>query len=541
MLFNSTEFIFAFLPVTLAGFFLFGAVSRSWALGWVILASVFFYAWWNPVNVLIIAPSLAANYLFAVAIKRLGATPGREGLRRGVLVVGILLNILFLGYFKYLTFVESTLNDLVGTDFVIVNVVLPLGISFITFQKIAFLVDVHAKRVESFTFQQFCLFVMFFPQLIAGPIVHYREMMPQFQKNDCRLDYTSLAVGLTLFCIGLFKKVVLADGIATYVSPIYTEAAAAGNISLLAAWTAAVGFTLQIYFDFSGYSDMALGIARCFGVRLPVNFDSPLKATSIIEFWLRWHVTLTRFLTAYIYNPLALALTRRRAAKGLPLLGGRQPKVGAFLQLLAAPTLVTMLISGVWHGAGYVFILWGLVHGVYLTINHAWRLFARSRWKDKERYARVMRPVGFVLTFIAVASAMVLFRSTTVGAAVDVLSGMVGLNGVNLPRGLVEPLGLAAALDGFIVLEDGGLTEFVVRNAWLLGLLAIALVLPNSLQFLGRFEPALDPAARPQQAATPERRIAWRPSLGWAAAVSVLAAFAVLRLSAESEFLYWQF
>lgn len=540
MLFNSTEFIFAFLPVVLAAFFVLGMLSRTWALGWLIVASAFFYAWWNPVNVLIIAPSLAANYLFARAMQRHGDAPEKARLRRLVLIAGILFNVLFLGYFKYLTFVQASLNDLVGTEFVIVNVVLPLGISFITFQKIAFLIDVHARRIESFTFRQFCLFVLFFPQLIAGPIVHFREMMPQFENSRARFDAVSLATGLTLFCIGLFKKVVLADGIAVYVSPIYASAAAGETISFLIAWAAAVGFTLQIYFDFSGYSEMALGIARCFGIRLPVNFDSPLKATSIIDFWLRWHITLTRFLTAYIYNPLALWLTRRRAAKGLPLLG-RNASIGAFLQLLALPTIVTMFVSGVWHGAGWLFMLWGLLHGGYLVINHAWRLASRRMFPDKAKYTRVMRPVGFVLTFVAVAFAMVLFRATSGTAAAELVSGMVGLNGVSLPRGLVEPFGVAGMLESFITLDDGGLTVFVFTYLWIAGLLAVAWLLPNAIQLTARFEPALDAAERPGHTKPIMGVFAWRPSLPWAVAVSTLAAVSVLRLSAESEFLYWQF
>jgi len=242
--------------------------------------------------------------------------------------------------------------------------------------------------------------VLFFPQLIAGPIVHYREMMPQFQNANCIFDKESFSVGLTLFVLGLFKKVVLADGVAAHITPIYESAAAGGAISLFPAWVAAVDFTLQIYFDFSGYTDMALGLARFFGVRLPPNFDSPLKATNIIDFWLRWHTTLTRFLTAYLYNPLVLWLTRRRFAKGLPVLGTRKPSWGAFFQLLVGPTLLTMFVSGLWHGAGYLFILWGLLHGLYLVINHAWRHFGTALWRNKESYQRFMRPFGLVLTFL---------------------------------------------------------------------------------------------------------------------------------------------
>jgi alginate O-acetyltransferase complex protein AlgI len=540
MLFNSPEFVFAFLPLTLVAFFLLGRFSRGWALGWLVLASAFFYAWWNPVNILILAVSLAVNYVLAVQIRRLGATPNRAGLRRALLILGITFNVVFLGYFKYLNFIQASLNDLVGTQFVLTNIVLPLGISFITFQKIAFLVDVHARRVESFTFGQFCLFVLFFPQLIAGPIVHFREMMPQFAANPCRYDRIAFAAGLTLFCIGLFKKSVLADGVAAYVTPIYEQAAAGGSISLFPAWAAAVGFTLQIYFDFSGYSDMALGLARCIGVRLPLNFDSPLKASSIIEFWLRWHVTLTRFLTAYIYNPLTLALTRRRAAKRLPL-GGPNTSVGVFLQLLAGPTLLTMLISGVWHGAGWLFIIWGLLHGVYLVINHAWRVMVRKRVTDPARYARIMRPVGFVLTFISVAAAMVVFRSMTGAGALDVLSGMVGLNGIAVPRGLVEPLGLVDVAQRFFAIDDGGATEFILTNAWIFALFLIATLLPNSLQILARYEPALDVGQRPAHTPKLAGLLRWQPTVAWAFAVGVAAAAAILRLSAESEFLYWQF
>ena len=195
-----------------------------------------------------------------------------------------------LGYFKYITFLQTALNDIAATNLVLTQVILPLGLSFITFQKIAFLIDVYSGKIESFRFRDFCLFILFFPQLIAGPIVHYREMMPQFLNLTRRIDMDALSVGVTLFVIGLFKKVVIADGMALHSSPIYEMAAAGDSVSLLTAWTAALGFTLQIYFDFSGYSDMALGVARCFGVRLPLNFDSPLKATSIIDFWSRWHV-----------------------------------------------------------------------------------------------------------------------------------------------------------------------------------------------------------------------------------------------------------
>lgn len=533
MLFNSFEFIFAFLPATLAVFFLLGARSRGLALGWLVAASLFFYAWWRPLNVAIIAPSIAVNYALARWLLALRADRSRTTAARWVLALGIVFNVGFLGYFKYVNFFAVAINDIAGTHFVLERVILPLGISFITFQKIAFLIDVHGRRVESFTLRDYLLFVLFFPQLIAGPIVHYREMMPQFDAAPCRFDRGHLAIGLTLFVFGLFKKVVLADGIAEHVTPIYAAAAGGAQVSLLPAWIAAVGFTLQIYFDFSGYSDMALGLARCVGVKLPPNFDSPLKASNIIDFWLRWHMTLTRFLTAYLYNPLVLWLTRRRLARRLPVLGGKQASVGAFLQLLAAPTLLTMFVSGLWHGAGYLFIAWGVLHGVYLVINHAWRQVGPRLWSSKESYARVMQPIGFVLTFLAVAIAMVLFRASNGMAASELLQGMAGLNGIRVPQALYDAFGPLRAFVGVSV--ELSAQALVTAAAWVAGLLFIALALPNTLQLLARHEPALLVKAEPG------RVLEWNPSLAWAGAIAALAAASVIKLGGKSEFLYWQF
>ncbi len=353
MLFNSQEFLFVFLPVTLLGFYLLGPIARQWAILWLILMSLVFYGWWRPVNILIIGPSILINFALSSYLLKLSERGDQPGLSRAVLLLGILFNILFLGFFKYADFVYGTINDVFGANFVLLHIILPLGISFITFQKIAFLIDVQAGRVKAFTFREYCTFVLFFPQLVAGPIVHYREMMPQFATATCRFDKENFAVGLTLLFFGLFKKGVLADNIAPLVTPIYEHSAVAGHTPFLLSWVAALGFTLQLYFDFSGYTDMALGLGRFFGIKLPPNFNSPFKATSIIEFWLRWHMTLTRFLTAYLYNPLVLWMTRRRATKGRPGFSGRNPPVSAFASLLMVPLITTMFISGLWHGAGY--------------------------------------------------------------------------------------------------------------------------------------------------------------------------------------------
>jgi D-alanyl-lipoteichoic acid acyltransferase DltB (MBOAT superfamily) len=540
MLFNSYEFLFAFLPATLLLFFLAGRVSRDFALGWLIVASLVFYAWWRPVNVPIIAASLAVNFTIARLLQRFAADRSKARLRGVLLAFGIIFNVVYLGYFKYTNFLLGALNDVTGTQFALTQIILPLGLSFITFQKIAFLIDVNSGRVESFTLRDYLLFVLFFPQLIAGPIVHYREMMPQFHQHPCRFDRRALAVGLTMVCFGLFKKVVLADGLAAFVTPVYLQATH-DAVSLFPAWLAAIGFTLQIYFDFSGYSDMAAGIALCFGVRLPLNFYSPLQASSIIDFWTRWHVTLSRFLTAYLYNPMLLAITRRRFARGLPGLGGHKATPGAFLQLLAGPLLVTMFISGIWHGAGYLFMVWGLLHGLYLTIDHGWRLLGHRLMPDKARYEAMMRPIGFVITFLAVVLSMVFFRAPTLRAAMTVLAGMSGLHGIELPRLVADRIG-AAHLPHFVAVADSlGLKDFLQQNLWLLGLLFIALVMPNSIQILRSADPVLGAQERPANTGLVLRSLSWQPTPAWALFMALLAAAAVMRMGGPSEFLYWQF
>lgn len=542
MLFNSYEFILLFLPATVAVFLLFGAMSRSLALAWIIVASVAFYAWWRPLNLAIIAPSILVNYGFGLALLGLASDERRHRLRTLVLTLGVAFNLAFLGFFKYANFAVTVANDIGGASFVLEQIILPLGISFITFQKIAFLVDVAGSRIKSFTLRDFLLFVVFFPQLIAGPIVHYREMIPQFQRASGRFDATLYASAITLFCFGLFKKVVLADGIALHVNPVFAFAAAGEQATLVQSWFAAMGFTLQIYFDFSGYSDMACGAALFFGVRLPANFDSPLKANNIIDFWLRWHITLTRFLTAYVYNPLALWLSRGRAARKQSPLRAHNSALSAFLSVLVFPTLMTMLLSGIWHGAGYTFIVWGLLHGLYLIINHAWRQYGpKQKTSPRPIAAALSWLAGSVLTFVAVVIAMVFFRSPDLTAAAAMLEGMLGLNGVGLPRSLAEAVGMPQL--GPMVLTSGEvwLRDFVFAAAMLGALLCIAFFAPNSLQMLAKYDPVLQTPSRPPRLMGIGPTVYWRPTLLWFALIASLAASAMIRLTGESEFLYWQF
>jgi alginate O-acetyltransferase complex protein AlgI len=544
VLFNSAGFLFVFVPIAVLVFYSLGKFSRVAAVRWLIVVSIVFYGWWRPLNVLIIGGSMVVNFALARALLRLNESEQSGRASRAVLALGILFNVVFLGVFKYTDFIVGTINDVFGANLILLHIILPLGISFITFQKIAFLIDVQGGRIKSFTFQDYCTFVLFFPQLIAGPIVHYREMMPQFHAASCRFNQENVAVGLTLLLFGLFKKVVLADKIAPHVTPIYEHAVSGAHIPFLAAWTAAIGFTLQIYFDFSGYTDMALGLGRLFGIKLPPNFNSPLRAANIIDFWLRWHMTLTRFLTAYIYNPLVLRRTRRRLAKGRPGFGGRSTTVGAFVSLLMGPTILTMCIAGLWHGAGYGFVVWGLLHGIYITINHAWRLAAVRLWPDRRSYERLMKPVGQLVTFITVSATMIFFRAPTIKSAIDLVKGIAGINGLGLPQGLLDRLGpLAGILHSIGVVGGAGNGLDLARTGkWVCVLLFIALALPNTLQILDRYEPALGVKRGPATLSIGKIRILeWGPSLPWAIAMSAIAAIAFVSIFGPSEFLYWQF
>ena len=552
MLFNSYGFIFVFLPAICLAYQLLGKLqSRRLSLSWIVLSSILFYGIWNPYNLAVIAPSIGVNYGLALLIRRSNAR-GDAGQRAAswLLAAGVLFNLAVLGYFKYKNFFLDSLNLALGTQFELTAVMLPLGISFITFQKIAFLLDVRAETVKDFDLYDFLVFVFFFPQLIAGPIVHYREMMPQFEQLNYRLSGRDLAVGLSLFAMGLFKKVVLADGVAVHVGPAFSAAEQGQSLDFFAAWIGALAYTFQIYFDFSGYSDMAIGLARLFGIRLPVNFNSPLKASSIIDFWARWHITLTRFLTAYVYTPVVMALTRRRMQAGKPVLGRGPADPGAFMVLIAFPTVLTMFVSGFWHGAGFTFVIWGLLHGAYLCVNHGWRQW-RPKW-DKQRYERVMKPLGFVLTFVAVVVGMVWFRARNVGGALEMLQAMAGGHGVSLPDALMARLGAAAGW-----LEQLGVhgsmssgSEFVAAVGWLVALFLIATLAPNSLELLRHFEPALHyvPPKPPKQAkpgvdaGRPSTALpALQFSLPWAALMAFAFVLGAFGLNRVSEFLYWQF
>ena len=444
MLFNSQVFILLFLPATLAATYAAGAHRRSRQLV-LVFASLVFYAAWNWRYVPLLVGLTLLNWILA-------ALHGRDG-RRVWLNAAIALNLLVLGVCKYANFFAANLAFLAGDVHAPWRIVLPLGISFFVFQKISYLVDLRRGDRRHYGLLDFFEFVTFFPQLIAGPIVRHHEIIPQFARPLPAPDTAeNLSRGLLLFTIGLAKKAGIADTIAVNPDALFAAAAAGHAPGLLAAWVAAVTYALQIYFDFSGYSDMAIGLARMFGLRFPFNFDAPYRACSLRDFWRRWHITLSRFLRDYVYIPLG---GNRR---------GRRREL--------ANLVVTMLLGGLWHGAAWTFVAWGGLHGVGLVVNH--RVAARG-W-------RVPRAAAWGLTTVFVLASWVLFRAPDFGTAARMLAGMAGLNGtlepVHVRNAVVVLIGLAVALVGptsqgfalssrlpprlFVALPAGALLAFLV-------------------------------------------------------------------------------
>lgn len=473
MLFNSPEFLLAFLPLTLAGFFLIArTLGAAHAQGWLVACSLFFYAWWRVDFLPLLLISIGFNYAVG---QMLSHRP-----RTWLLVLGIAGNLGALGWFKYSGFFAELLNDMTGAGVPVPQVILPLAISFYTFQQIAYLVDASAGAARRTSIVRYALFVVFFPQLIAGPIVHHKEMLDQFERSGTYSPQMSnLVLGLAAFSLGLFKKVMLADPLGTQTALAFGPSLDGTAPGFADAWFGSLAYALQLYFDFSAYSDMAIGLGLMFGIRLPVNFASPYKSASIIEFWSRWHMTLTRFLTAYIYTPLTASLTRRRAAAGKPLLRMSAPRVEPFLVQLAFPTLVTMGLAGIWHGAGWQFLIFGLLHGAMLVLNHGWRLL-RRRFGMNQTLGWPGRAAGVVVTFLAVTVSLVFFKSANLDQALAVVRGMAGLGGevVHMARlGGPDPAAM------------GPLALLVSRFASLQGLLLLAglviiWLLPNTPQYI---------------------------------------------------------
>jgi D-alanyl-lipoteichoic acid acyltransferase DltB (MBOAT superfamily) len=402
MLFNSYAFILVFLPVTLAVFYTLNRGNRHLALGSLALASLVFYGWWSLQALALLMVLMTTNYVIVCFLLQTAAS--RRRLRQITATAGIVGNLIVLGYFKYANFFLENWAAISGSDFSYVAIVLPLGLSFFTFQKIALIVDAYQRKVSDLTPVGYLLFVSFFPQLIAGPIVHHRDVMPQFA-NPRPVCSKVIAEGIILFSIGLAKKVLLADTVAQWAAPMFDKASLGQALCFSDAWLGAMAYALQLYLDFSGYCDMAIGLALLFGIRLPLNFNSPYKAENIIEFWRRWHMTLSRFLRDYLYIPLG---------------GNRHGHLRRYINLA-----ITMLLGGLWHGAAWTLVVWGALHGI-LSVNHAWIAFRRRmQWRDLSN--PLTRLAGTGITFIAVLVAWVFFRAADLSTAVSILRAMSGL------------------------------------------------------------------------------------------------------------------
>ena len=525
MLFNSYVFIFAFLPVTYAIYFLLAKyLNGEAAIISLIIASLFFYGWWNPAYLLLILASIGVNYFIGETIVRNNSAGGQYK-SKCYLIIGVSFNLILLGYFKYTNFMIENISSLLDYNVHVEQIILPLAISFFTFQQITYLVDAYKGITEEFKFTHYVLFVTFFPQLIAGPIVHHKEMLPQFLKlENMKPQLEAVMVGLSIFALGLFKKVVLADGIAQYATPVFNTAETGDPITFFTAWGGALAYTFQLYFDFSGYSDMAIGIARMFGIRLPINFSSPYKSLNIIEFWRRWHMTLSRFLRDYVYFSLG---------------GSRKGNVRRYINLFT-----TMLLGGLWHGAGWTFVLWGGLHGCYLIINHAWQYLKRLARLEFLDAQPIWRFFCWLLTFTSVVNAWVLFRATSFESAIEIYKGMYGFNGIAIPNAIYTRLGESAGiLDAMgITPFIGGGSQFMYTYLWIIMLLFIVVFMPNTQQIMKTYSQYKKGAGAAifEEGILPSK-LTFRFNSAWAFVFASVLTISIFGLTRISEFLYFQF
>ncbi|MBP2660156.1 MAG: rane-bound O-acyltransferase family protein [Firmicutes bacterium] len=459
MLFNSYEFIFVFLPITIGVYF--SLAKKHWikaATMWLFIASLAFYSYWNILYLPLLLLSICFNFIMGKKI---------EARRTKVLLAfGVGFNLLLLGYFKYAGFFVSSLNMITGNGFIVPQIILPLGISFFTFTQTAYLIDAYRGETNKYSFLTYALFVTVFPHLIAGPILHHKDMIPQFSRlRTFVVNYKNIAIGICMFTIGLFKKAVIADTFAPWVGLAFDHA---DKLTFVEAWCGALAYTFQLYFDFSAYSEMAIGLGLMFNLTLPINFNSPYKSTSIIEFWSRWHITLSSFLKNYLYIPLG---------------GNRHGELKKMRNLL-----FTMLLGGLWHGAGWTFVIWGGLHGIYLIINHQWRKCG------------IILPklINRMLTFVAVVVAWVFFRAESVQDAIAIISAMGNIETITL-QGL----------------------DFVKQNeyGWILGMLLVTMYCKN----------------------TQERLVNFRAGWKWLIVVVIMFAYVIIDLNKNTEFLYFQF
>jgi D-alanyl-lipoteichoic acid acyltransferase DltB (MBOAT superfamily) len=460
MLFNSYEFIFAFLPISFFVYFYLNKKRLTTAAkAWLVFTSLFFYSWWNIMYLPLILVSVLFNYTITNTMIEYDKSKKKYLSKKSLLQVGLLFNVGLLVYFKYMDFFISNVNTLFSPDIELLHLALPLAISFFTLQQIAFLIDSYEGLVKEKNFLDYTIFVTFFPQLIAGPIVHHKEMMPQFAsvKNKVK-NYKNIALGLFIFSIGLFKKVVIADTFAIWATNGFDIAT---TLNLFEAWVTSLSYTFQLYFDFSGYTDMAIGVALLFNIRLPINFNSPYKSTGMIDFWQRWHITLSNFITTYIYTPLIRSFERLTFHKAM------------------FATVITFLIAGLWHGASWMFVIFGGLHGLGIVVNHYWQ---------KKIKIKINKILAWLITFNFVNIAFVFFRAKEWDDAIKVLGSMFSLNNIILPNALEGRLGF---LTDFGINFGGFVTNIrgdFYTTIWILFGFIMVLMFKNSIQKINDFQ-----------------------------------------------------
>lgn len=493
MLFNSYPFIAVFLPLTLLGFF---CVARRFgvagAVGFFFLASLFFYGWWNPAYLPLLLLSMVVNYAIG---RSLNLPDFADTYRKRLVIAGVVFNLGLLGYYKYANFAVDSINYLFGSQFTLAPIALPLAISFFTFLQIAFLVECYRIRTHCPDPLRYGYFVAFFPHLIAGPIVRSAQVFPQLTPRILKFNAENMSVGITFFVFGLFKKVVVADNIAKFASPVFDQLPLGVVPSTVAAWLAIFAYSLQLYFDFSGYSDMAIGLARMFNIKLPANFDSPYKARNLSEFWRRWHMTLSAFLRDHVYIPLG---------------GNKGTEYRVQTNLL-----ITMLLGGLWHGAGLGFVVWGAVNGILLLLHRNFRLLCGAMGFKKRASSWYVTEAAITLTFLCIMLSRVTFRAPDWNSSILMWESLLGLTG------------------GGFSLADVLSLKLEYCAAFLVYL--VCRCMPNTQQMLASFDPVLG------EVKGASRKLRWAPNAIWGAVVAAAALACIVSLDRPTEFLYFQF
>jgi D-alanyl-lipoteichoic acid acyltransferase DltB (MBOAT superfamily) len=507
MVFSSYEFLIYFLPCAYIGFILSKKLG-GWDFAFAFLgaASLAYYANWSFALALI----LICSVLFNFVVGHILIVRAEEKRPNGpLLLCAVAINLFALGYFKYSDFFIDIVNQVSGSGYSHLHIIMPIGISFYTFIQIGYLVEASSGSAQRQSLSRYIVFATFFPCITAGPLVLQREIFAQMEeRKDGAFDAVRLTSGLTMFVMGLFKKVVLADSIAPFADAAFDGVSAGMVIGAPDAWIGSLAYSLQLYFDFSGYSDMAIGLGVIFGIRLPLNFNSPFKACSISDFWRRWHMTMTRFFTTYLFSPMAISGMRSS-------MNNQHGDVRRYLVASAWPIIFTFLVAGIWHGAGWTFVVYGLIHGFALAINHGWKEF---------NLPRLPYPVGWLLTMSVVVSGLVVFRAPDLSTATTILAAMWGLS--ELPQPEMVKAGQVAV-------------DFIPAAGTIIVFAAIVLLAPNTQQILDRFW--ISTEKRPDENAANEPIFSWRPTLGWSVATAVLLTLAITSIGSESAFLYYKF